>query len=90
MSVISVPTQDRLAQSRVGMLLASEVASAQFRFCGHQEMDILPTKDGVPISQIARHLGSDVKLLCHWQREAQRDGKALFQQNQRPHPIQHE
>ena len=35
-------------------------------------------QDGVPITQIARELGVDVKLLYRWRREAQRDGNAAF------------
>lgn len=35
-------------------------------------------QEDVPITQIARELGLDVKLLYRWRREAQRDGKSAF------------
>lgn len=35
-------------------------------------------EEDVPITQIARELGLDVKLLYRWRREAQREGQAAF------------
>jgi transposase len=35
-------------------------------------------QEGIRITQIARELGVDVKLLYRWRSEAQRDGKAAF------------